>query len=217
MAVQLYGMDLSAPYRITLMTAEAAGLAYETNDVDLMKGDNMKPEFMELNPQHTIPVMKHDDFVMNESRAIASYLASEFDESGKLYPSSCSKTTARIHQRMYFDMGVLNKAFGECVYPKMFRGSEPKPEAFDKLKEVLGWANDMLKETGFAAGTENMTIADICWVATYSSIKESGILELEEYSELEEWFSKCTALIPNYEKANGNGAKAFGEFYKSKA
>nr|ACO15541.1 Glutathione S-transferase 1-1 [Caligus clemensi] len=217
MSVEIYGMDISAPYRIALMTAEAAGADYEPKIVNIFNGENKKPEFLDLNPQHNIPVLKHGDFVMNESRAIASYLAGTFDKSGKLFPTSCPKVMARIEQRMYFDMGVFYKAFGECVYPKMFRDTEPTAEAFDKLKEVLVWANNMVKETGFAAGTDHMTIADICWVATYSTIKAAGFMQLEEYKELEAWFTKCVSLIPNYDKANGDGVKAFGEFYKSKA
>nr|ACO10344.1 Glutathione S-transferase 1-1 [Caligus rogercresseyi] len=216
MGVEIYGLDISAPYRIACMAAEAAGATYETKHVDIFSGDNMKPEFLALNPQHNVPVMKHNDFVMNEGRAIATYLALEFDKTKKLYPTDCNMAHARISQRMYFDMGVFYKAFGECVYPKMFRNAEVPKEAFEELHEVLGWANDMVKETGFAAGTDHMTIADICWVATYSTIKAAGIVPLDKYKELEAWFDKCVSLIPNYEKANGNGAKAFSEFYKSK-
>eukprot|EP00096_Caligus_rogercresseyi_P006163 TRINITY_DN22422_c0_g1_i1.p1 TRINITY_DN22422_c0_g1~~TRINITY_DN22422_c0_g1_i1.p1 ORF type:complete len:232 (-),score=47.75 TRINITY_DN22422_c0_g1_i1:56-685(-) len=206
----------SAPYRIACMTAEAAGVAYETKLVDLSKGDNMKPEFLALNPQHNIPVLKHDDFVMNESRAIATYLALEFDKSKKLYPTACNKAQARVSQRMYFDTGVFYKALGDCVYPKMFRNEDASKESLDKLHMVLGWANDMVKESGYVAGTDHMTIADLCWVATYSTLKACDVVPLDKYKELEAWFKKVVALIPNYDKANGNGVKEFGEYYKSK-
>ncbi len=33
--------------------------------------------------------------------------------------------------------------------------------------------------------------------------------------ELNDWFEKCKAAIPNYEKADGEGAAAFGGWYKS--
>ncbi|CAB4055392.1 GST [Lepeophtheirus salmonis] len=215
MSVEIYGMDISAPHRIATMTAEVVGAPYEVKDVDIFNGGSKTPEFLELNPQHNIPVLKYKDFVMNESRAIAGFLASEFDKSGKLYPT-CPMAHARVNQRLYFDMGVFYKAFGECVYPIMFANADVPAEKYDKLKEVLGWANDMVKETGFAAGTEEMTIADIAWVATYSSIKEADVIDLVPYKELDAWFTKCVALIPNYETCNGKGAKGFGDFYKSK-
>ncbi|QQP39153.1 Glutathione S-transferase 1 isoform C [Caligus rogercresseyi] len=78
-------------------------------------------------------------------------------------------------------------------------------------------ANDMVKESGgYVAGTDHMTIADLCWVATYSTLKACDVVPLDKYKELEAWFKKVVALIPNYDKANGNGVKEFGEYYKSK-
>ena len=40
-----------------------------------------------------------------------------------------------------------------------------------KFKEVLGWMNDFVADDKFAAGTSQMTIADIALLATYSTIK----------------------------------------------
>merc|ERR1711884_867738 len=73
--IEVYGMSLSAPCRIVNMTAECLGLEYEFKVVDLMAGEHMKPEFLAMNPQHNIPTVKDGDFVMNESRAVAGYLA----------------------------------------------------------------------------------------------------------------------------------------------
>merc|ERR1711992_349742 len=136
--IEVYGMSLSAPCRIVNMTAECLGLDYEFKVVDLMAGEHMKPEFLAMNPQHNIPTMKDGDFVMNESRAIAAYLVNKYGADDKLYPKD-AETRARVDQRLYFDMGVFYKAFGECVYPVMFGGDKPGQDKFDKLKEVLGW------------------------------------------------------------------------------
>ena len=47
-------------------------------------------------------------------------------------------------------------------------------DKYNKLKEVLGWAKDFIAETGYVAGTEKMAIADICFLATLSTIIASG-------------------------------------------
>ncbi|XP_040568944.1 glutathione S-transferase 1 [Lepeophtheirus salmonis] len=213
-AIEIYGIESSPPCRIAFMTAEVTGISYEVKEINLRIGDHMKPEFLALNPQHSVPVLKHGDFVMNESRAIASYIAIQFDKSKKLYPFE-SKVLARVNQRLYFDSCVFYKSFAEVVYPKIFGKEEVKPEAMKKLKEVLGWANDMVKETGYAAGTDHLTIADIAWISTYSTIKAADVVCLSEYKELENWFAQCIVAIPNYNKANGKGAKACGDYYKS--
>ena len=43
-----------------------------------------------------------------------------------------------------------------------------------------------------------------------------GGVELASFANIEAWYEACVKLVPNYEKANGEGAAAFGAFYKSK-
>ena len=50
----------------------------------------------------------------------------------------------------------------------MFGAPIPDETTFNKFYEVLGWANDMVKETGYVAGTDHLTVADIAFIATYS-------------------------------------------------
>merc|ERR1712241_1533006 len=133
---------------------------------DLMKGDHKTPEYLKMNPQHTIPTMKDGDFCMNESRPIATYLASKYGKDDKLYPKDVT-TRAIVDQRLYFDMGVFYKAFGDNVYPIMFGGPTPGQDKMDRFKEVMGWVEKMKGE------------------------------------------------IPNYEKANGEGAAGFGGWFKA--
>ena len=56
-----------------------------------------------MNPQHTIPTMKDGDFCLNESRPIATYLASKYGKDDKLYPKDVT-TRAVVDQRLYFDI-----------------------------------------------------------------------------------------------------------------
>ena len=50
-----------------------------------------------------------------------------------------------------------------------------------RLKEVLGWVHDFAK-TGYAAGTDHFTLADICFVATFSTLQAAALVDLEEVS-----------------------------------
>merc|ERR1712083_547493 len=147
--------------------------------------------------------MGDGEFVGNESRAVAAYLAAKYGKDDSLYPKDL-ETRYKVDQRLYFDMGVFYKAFGDMVYPVMFGGDKPGQDKADKLTEVLGWVDGFVAGDKFCAGTSQITIADIAFLATYS------------YSNIESWFDKCVKLVPNYEKANGEGATAFGGFYKSK-
>ena len=97
----------------------------------------------------------------------------------------------------------------------IFMGAqEPAPNALEKLKEVLGFMNEKVKKTGFASGTDHLTLADLSYLATTSTLVATGITDLPP--ELNEWYNKCKSLIPDYEKANGVGAEEFGQGFKNK-
>lgn len=214
--VVVYGLVASAPVRAVRLVLDVVGKDYEFKDVDLTKGEHKTPEFLKINPQHNIPAIQDGDFAMNESRAILCYLASVYGDE-KLYPKD-PKVRAKVDQRLYFDMGSFYEALGKVMYPKMFEGKDPTAATLDRLKEVLGWVNDMVKETGYAAGTAHLTVADLAFLATYSSIAVTiaNIVDLSSYTELSKWFEKVKGEVKNYEKANGEGAAQLGEFYKSK-
>jgi len=215
MTVEIYGMDLSAPCRILYMTCEALGLEYTKHEVDLFKGENKTPEYLKMNPQHTVPTLKDGDFCMNESRPAAAYIIAKHGKDDKLYPKDVA-TRAVVDQRLYFDMGTFYKAIGDIMYPQMFGGETPGQDKYDKLKEVMGWVNDMVKPTGYAAGTDCMTLADICFVATVSTALATEHFDFSPYPEVLAWFEKVKGEIPNYEKANGEGCAKFGGIFKEK-
>merc|ERR1712131_384462 len=149
--IEVYGMKPSAPCRIVEMTAEVLGLEYVSKVVDLRNGDNMKPEYLAMNPMHNIPTVKDGDFIINESRAAAAYLINKYAKDDSLYPKD-AETRARVDQRLYFDMGVFYKAFCDYVYPIMgFAEGKPGQDKVDKLKEALGWVNDFVADEKFAA------------------------------------------------------------------
>ena len=45
------------------------------------------------------------------------------------------------------------------------------------IDQVMGWMNDFVADDKFAAGTSQMTIADISLLATYSTIKVTFKME----------------------------------------
>jgi glutathione S-transferase len=212
--IELYGMHLSAPVRIVSLTLEALELPYEFKEINLQKGDHLKPEYLKINPQHNIPAIKDGDFTLNESRAIAGYLVNAHGKNDSLYPKD-AKVKARVDQRLYFDGGVFYKSFGDVVYPRMLESKDPPATALPKALEVLGWVNDFIKPTGYVAGTDHLTIADIAFLSTYSTIVATGAIDVTPYTAINEWFEKVKNEVPNYEKANGVGAEAFGQWYKS--
>ena len=61
-SVQIYGVPLSAPTRIVMMTCEILGLDYEIKPCNVMKGDNRQPEYLKVN--HSIFIWESGDIFM---------------------------------------------------------------------------------------------------------------------------------------------------------
>ena len=64
--VDLYYLDISAPCRCVLLTAKAIGLDLNLKVINLMAKEQMKPEFLAINPQHCLPTMVDGDLTVWE-------------------------------------------------------------------------------------------------------------------------------------------------------
>ena len=59
-------MPLSAPCRSGMLTAKAVGVDLNMKSIDLFAGDQNKPEFVAINPQHCVPTLVDGDFTLWE-------------------------------------------------------------------------------------------------------------------------------------------------------
>ena len=107
--IELHGMPASPPCRAVHMVLDLLDLGYNYITVDQWGGAARTPEFLSLNPQHTIPVMVDNDIVVTESRAAMTYLISKYKPS-QLYPT-CAKKRALVDQRLYFNIGTFYQRF----------------------------------------------------------------------------------------------------------
>ena len=57
---------------------EEVGEPYDIHLLSLKNGDQLKPEYLAVNPSGKVPALKHKGVVTTENAAIAAYLADEF-------------------------------------------------------------------------------------------------------------------------------------------
>ena len=50
-------------------------------------------------------------------------------------------------------------------------------EKMERLHEILRWVSEFIEVTGYVAGTETMSIADLCITATLSTLCASNLIE----------------------------------------
>ena len=168
------------------VTLEELAMPYEVHAVNLLEGDQKKPEYLRLNPNGRIPTIvdrDEGDFAVFESGAIMIYLA---EKAGRLLPSD-RKGRSAVIQWLLFQMGGVGPMMGQAnVFYRYF--PEKIPAAIERyqnesrrLFEVL---NGRLAEHEWLAG--DFSIADIanwCWVRTH---RWSGV-PVEGLDHLERW------------------------------
>ncbi|XP_019532551.3 glutathione S-transferase 1-1 [Aedes albopictus] len=211
MALNLYHMPLSAPCQSVRLLAKAMNLHLNLVYLDLMKAEHMKPEFLKLNPQHVIPTLVDNDFVLWESRAILIYLCEKYGKNDKFYPRD-PKKRAVVNQRLYFDMGTLYARFAEYYYPAIFQNQSFNEELFKKLEEAFEFLEIYLGQGAYVAG-DKLTVADFCVLASVTTMKEAAGIDFSKYPNIERWYAQLSEEVSGLDEVCVQGAQEMKPFF----
>uniref|UniRef100_A0A1L8E512 glutathione transferase n=1 Tax=Nyssomyia neivai TaxID=330878 RepID=A0A1L8E512_9DIPT len=207
--LKFYHYLLSPPSRCALLTIRNLKVEVEIIIVDLFKKDHLAPEFVKINPQHCVPTIDDNGFVLWESRAIATYLASS--RGSALYPTD-HKKRAIIDARLYLDQ-ALQIAGGAIIYAIHAEGATTIPQdKKNKVYKILGDLNTIMEGNNYVAGNE-LSVADLALLATVSTVKGVGA-NLNKFKNISAWYKRLES-IPGYQE-NEEGAQGLGKYIKSK-
>lgn len=175
--------------------------------MNLFTGEHRGDAFMKINPQHTVPTIDDNGFVMWESRAISAYLTDAKAHGSPLYPTE-AKARAIVDQRLYFDAGTLWPRIMAIAYPAFFAGATTIPDDKRKaLVEAFEYLNTYLQGNNWVAGN-HVTIADLAILASVSSVHRAGF-SLAKYANVAAWYER-TKSLPGWAE-NDEGAKIYGD------
>ncbi|KAI5635047.1 glutathione S-transferase 1-like [Phthorimaea operculella] len=207
----LYSSAISPPCRAVLMVVESLGLDVIIKPVNMMAGDHLKPEFIEKNPLHTIPLLEEGDFLLPESHAIVTYLVSKYGADQKeLYPSDL-KVRAIVDQRLFFDATSLFVHSRPIIMHKV-QGTEVPADAIKRVEEAYGVLEKYLEKTAFVA-TDHVTVADMACIATVSTLHLLVPID-GKFVKVHEWWDKLKQF-EWYQKGNVEGLAMIEGFLKN--
>jgi len=198
MAIDLYVNFGSPPCRTVIMVAKHLGIEVNKKVFDSMNNEHLNPEFIAINPQHTVPTIVDDGFALWESRAIAQYLAGKVKSD--LYPSDLKKR-ATVDRLLQFDMGTLSKTGMEYFAPLIRTGSVGDEEKHKAFKQSLDYLNGFLEGNKYVAGN-HVTIADLSIVATISTIQFALDYDFSHWKNINQWLKTIEKELPYYEEIN---------------
>jgi GST-like protein len=176
---------------------EELGLQYKVTPVNIGAGDQFKPEFLKITPNHRIPAIVDSDgpggkpFTLFESAAIMIYLSEK--TGGKLIPKD-PIGRYKCLEWMMFQMGGVGPMFGQYNHFAAY-AVEKLPYAIERytneVKRLHRVLEHRLEEVPYLAGGE-YTMADII---TFPWIRgaERRNIDLAEYPAVKRWHDEIAA------------------------
>jgi GST-like protein len=184
---------------------EELGLEYKIIGVNIGAGDQFKPEFLKITPNHRIPAIVDSDgpggkpFTLFESAAIMIYLSEK--AGGKLIPKDPAERYKCL-EWMMFQMGGVGPMFGQWNHFGAY-APERIPYAVERygneVRRLTRVLNTRLGEVPWLAGDE-YSMADIItfpWLHTASDpsprFDQRGYIDLGEFPHVKRWFDAIAA------------------------
>ena len=184
---------------------EELGLEYRLIPVDIGAGDQFKPEFLKINPNHRIPAIFDPDgpggkpFTLFESGAILIYLSEK--AGGKLIPKD-SASRYKCLEWIMFQMGGIGPMFGQWNHFGAY-AKDKIPYAIERysteVKRLSRVLNHRLDEARWLAGDE-YSMADIItfpWIRNALQatprFAARGVIDLSDYPAIKRWCAEIEA------------------------
>ena len=113
-----------------LWMLEELGQPYELKLLSLKQGDNLKPDYLAINPMGKVPALKHGDTMITEAAAICTYLADEFPNAKLNIPIGTPRRG--VYLKWLF--------FGpSCIEPSVIDRAAPRKE--EARRGILGYGD----------------------------------------------------------------------------
>jgi GST-like protein len=170
---------------------EELGLPYKVIPINIGQGDQFKPEFLAITPNHRIPAIVDPDgpggepLTLFESAAIMIYLSEK--TGGRLIPTD-PIGRYRCLEWMMFQMGGVGPMFGQYNHFANY-AVEKLPYAIERytneVKRLHRVLDKRLSEVEYLAGRE-YSLADIITFPWIRNPDRRGI-DLADYPNVKRW------------------------------
>lgn len=193
-AMELYYYPTPNGRKITIMLEECK-LPYVIRPVDIMRGDQFKPEFLAISPNNRMPALVDPDgpggapISIFESGAILQYLGRK---TGQFYPAD-ERARVEVEQWLFWQVGGLGPMAGQCNHFRVY-ATDKIPYAIDRyvneVNRLYGVMDRRLAEREYLAG--DYSIADMACYPWTTGWKQQG-QDIEQFPNLKAWQARMAA------------------------
>lgn len=190
--MKLYGFAATRSLR-ALWALNEVGAEFEFLPVNLLAGEQHRPEFLRINPAGKVPVLVDGDMVLTESAAIVIYLAEKYPDKG-LLPAD-RKQLAQAFRWVMFAMTELEQPLWRItrhswLYPEDKRLPEEIPRASEEFIAMAAILDKHMEGRQFIVG-DSITIADC--VTAYLMDWANEYHLIDQHSQLRAYLNRMYA------------------------
>jgi GST-like protein len=173
---------------------EELGVPYEVHRVNLQAEEQLRPEFLALNPNHKIPALEDDGVVVWESGAILLYLGETYDPEGRILPKD-NRTRIAAIQYAFFQAGGIGPNLGR-LGAALRKPGEKNQEMIQifrgEVDRLIGVLERILSDgRHYLAGP--YSIGDIMHFPWLKLMLDLGAKEITERKRVVEWMQRIAA------------------------
>jgi GST-like protein len=178
---------------------EELGLKYNLVPCNIGRGDQFVPEFLEMNPNHRMPVLVDHNpkdgsapFPIFESGAIMMYVA---EKEGRFFPQD-TRGKYIVTEWLIWQMANQGPKSGECGHFRRL-GDKQGDQSYavrrftDEVNRLYGVLNNRLYKNRYLAG-DQYSIADMISYPWTVNWKAQG-QDIDEFKYFKRWFEEIGA------------------------
>src|SRR5258708_37184477 len=140
MPFTLYNAPQSTCSQRVRFVLNAKGLPFEEKKLDLLAGDQLKPDYLAINPNGVVPTLDHDGNIVIDSSVIIEYLDEGVPERSSFTPRDPVKRAAMRSLMRFIDempaAAVRVPTFNLAFLPRFAAMSEDEFIAFAESKPL---------------------------------------------------------------------------------
>jgi len=177
------------PYACSMashVALEEAGATFETTKINIFKGEQFKPDYLEINARAKVPALRFDDGrVLLESTAILGWIGHAYPDAGLLGRDALDQ--ARTIATCAWLSGTVHPTFKQFIHPEQVIADKAQHEAVKAKAKETYWAqlleiDAILADRPWMMG-DQFTVADAYALVFYPWGRELG-LPIEELRNL---------------------------------
>lgn len=197
-----------------LIFLEESGLPYQINTINIMRGDQFKPDFLKIAPNNRIPaivdrtpIQGNKPLALFESGSILVYLAEKTSQ----FLSSDLRERHQTIQWLMWQMGGIGPMMGQASHFIRYAPEDipyAKKRYVSEVKRLLGVMEKQLHHQNYLIG--DYSIADMAcypWIAFSELIN----VQLADFTRVAEWVARI-AERPAVKRAYEVGEPVQGDY-----